>query len=253
MGKSKKFRRLYFDIEVSPNIAFTWNIGYNLNIGHESIIQERAVMCICYKYEGENKIYSLTWDKGNDKQMLIKFAQILNSADECVGHNSDKFDIKWLRTRCLLHGIPMVPDFQSIDTLKLSKKGFRFNSNKLDYITQFLGIGKKNYTAYDLWKDIVLKNNKKAMSEMVEYCKQDVNLLEQLYNKLSPYIIHKSHRAIFEGGSICDCPECSSKRTISNGTRISASGIIKRRLHCMDCGKYFSIAETKYQKLLNEA
>lgn len=253
MGKKTTFKRLFFDIEVSPNIAFTWNIGYNINLDHNSIITERAVICICYKWEHENQVRYLTWDKGNDKKMLTEFAKILNSADECIGHNSDKFDIKWLRTRCLLHGIPMIPDYQSIDTIKLSRSGFRFNSNKLDYIAKFLNIGAKKSTGgFSLWRDIVLNNSKRAMVDMVNYCKQDVILLEKIFQKLSPYVKHKTHRAIFEGGNICDCPECSSKRTISNGTRITAAGLKKRRLHCMDCGKYFSISERDYQKLFND-
>ena len=35
--KEKKFKRLFFDIETSPNIVFSWNIGYNLNISYENI------------------------------------------------------------------------------------------------------------------------------------------------------------------------------------------------------------------------
>jgi len=245
---NKKFKRLFFDIETSPNIVFSWNVGRKISIDYDNIVQERAIICICWKWEGEKQVYSLEWKNGDDKEMLKKFSRVLEEADEITGHNGDQFDLKWLRTRCLYHGIPMFPDYQTIDTLKLSRKGFRFNSNRLDYISKFLGIGRKNETGFGLWKAIVSNNDKSAMKKMVDYCKKDVVLLEKVYEKLNPYVAHQVHRAVMIGKSICDCPECTSKRTISNGTRITASGSIKRRLHCMTCGKYFSISDAAYQK-----
>lgn len=101
-------KRLFFDIETSPNIVTSWRIGYNLNISPDNIIHERAIICVCWKWEGEDEVHSLTWDKNqNDKQLLKKFIKVLNSADEIIGHNGDRFDIKWLRTRCIFHDIDM--------------------------------------------------------------------------------------------------------------------------------------------------
>ena len=137
----KKIKRLFFDIETSPNIVTSWRVGYNLNIGPENIIRERAIICVCWKWEGNPKQYSLQWDKGDDKQLLKEFVKVLSEADEICGHNSDKFDIKWLRTRCYINGIPMFPSYQSVDTLKLARSGFYFNSNKLDYLGKVSGFG----------------------------------------------------------------------------------------------------------------
>ena len=173
MNKSK---RLFFDIETSPNIGMFWTAGYKLNIGHDNIIKERAIICICYKWEGDEKIYSLTWDNDqNDKKMLEKFVLIANEADELVGHNGDKYDLAWIKTRCLFHGIPMFPKYTTIDTLKQARAHFRFNSNKLDYIGKFLGLGEKIHTGFDLWKNIVLNKDKQALEDMVTYCKGDVD------------------------------------------------------------------------------
>lgn len=246
-----KFKRLFFDIETSPNLVFSWRVGNKINIDYNSIVNERAIICICWKWEGESKVYSLSWDKGNDKKMIQEFAKVMNEANEIVGHNSDNFDVKWVRTRCLKYGIPMIPDFQSIDTLKLSREGFNFNSNKLDYISKFLGIGKKNPTGFSLWRDIVLKNDAKAMKIMIGYCKNDVVLLEEVFQKLNPYVKVKSNKAVLAGLSKVHCPECTGSHCISNGIRISAAGTINRRLHCQDCGKYHSLPEKQYQKLIN--
>jgi len=76
-----KIKRLFFDIETSPNIGLFWTAGYKLNIGHDNIIKERAIICICYKWAGEKEVHSLTWDnKQNDKSLLEKFVKENNHA-----------------------------------------------------------------------------------------------------------------------------------------------------------------------------
>lgn len=185
--KENSRKKLFFDIETSPNVVFSWRIGSKVNLSHDNIINERAIICVSYKWEGEDKVYSLAWDKGCDKELLEKFSKIIDSADEIVTQNGDKFDIKWLRARCIFHDIPISPKFNSIDTLKMARAGFNFNSNKLDYMGSYLGVGQKIHTGYDLWKNIVLHNNGKALKQMIEYCEEDVRLLERVYNKLKPY------------------------------------------------------------------
>lgn len=245
----RKFRRLFFDIETSPNVVFSWNVGYDVRIDYQNILKERAIICICYKFEGESKVHHLTWNKGDDKKMLQKFASIISTADEVVGHNSDKFDIKWVRTRCLYHGISMTHDIKSIDTLKSSRGKFRFNSNKLDYIGKYLGVGKKMETGgFDLWKDIILKNCRKSLAKMVSYCKQDVLLLESIFQKLNPYIPVKTNAAAMFDRSPIACPECLSEETVVNKYRMSAAGVKSVAMQCKGCGKYFSIAQTKFDK-----
>src|SRR3990167_8755389 len=245
--KAKKFKRLFWDVETAPNIVFSWRVGNKINLSYENIITERAIICICFKYEGESKVHYLTWDKGNDKKMLEQFVKILNEADESVGHNSDQFDTRWVRARCILHGIPMVPDLHTLDTLKLSRKGFNFNSHRLNYLGQYLGLGEKIHTGFNLWKDIVLKNDKKAMDKMVRYCQQDVKLLEKVYQKLNQYTLAKSHKGVAEGGEPHHCPSCGHNSCISNGVRVMANGLKKHRLHCNRCGKYHSISHAVYE------
>lgn len=241
-------KRLFFDIETSPNVVWSWNIGYKLNIDYKSIIHERAIICICYKWEGESKVHSLKWNNGDDKKMIHDFFKIITDADEVIGHNGDNFDIKWFKTRAIFHGIRKMPKFKSIDTLKISRKNFRFNSNKLDYIGQYLGLGKKVSTGgFDLWKAIINDNNRLAMAKMIKYCANDVVLLEKVYNKLEGYEDRKSHTGIFKGNSACSCPSCGSEHTISNGHIISNSGFKKKKMQCMKCGSYFNVSIKAYE------
>lgn len=234
-----KRKRLYFDIETAPNIGFFWQSGFKLNIGPQNIIKERAIICICYKWEEDKETHALNWDsKQCDKKMLSDFIKVLNTADEIVGHNGDKFDLAWVRTRCLYHKLEMFPTYTSIDTLKVARSKFKFNSNKLNYIATFLGIGQKIKTDYDLWKDIVLKKDAKAMDKMIKYCKMDVVLLEKVHKALSNHIPAKTHFGVIFGGYKGSCPECGSDDIIKKDRRILASGTIKIIYRCKTCGKY---------------
>lgn len=235
-----KIKRLFFDIETSPNIGLFWTAGYKLNIGHDNIIKERAIICICYKWAGEKEVHSLTWDaKQNDKSLLEKFIKIANEADELVGHNGDKYDLPWVRTRCLYHGISLFPSYTTIDTLKYARSKFKFNSNKLDYIAQFLGLGAKITTGFNLWKDIVLNSDKKAMEQMVTYCKGDVVLLEKIYNKLAPHFPEKTHVSKDK----TDCPTCGSSKWSFSKRRMSALGTTRVQMQCKKCGRYHTVSE----------
>jgi len=237
-------RRLFFDIETSPCLGWFWRPSFQMSLGYHNIIEQAKIICICYKWSDNDKVYHLNWDsKQCDKLMLKKFIKILNQADEIVGHNSDKFDIKWIRTRCLFHDIDMMPEYQSLDTLKAVRKGMNFPSNRLDSIGRYLGEGKKIKTTEELWFDVWRKNSKKALKGMVDYCKQDVILLEKIFNKINPYIKNKTGA---DRDSVIDCPECGSDHTIIRGYRTLVSGNKNVKLQCQKCHKYHHVPLRKY-------
>jgi uncharacterized protein YprB with RNaseH-like and TPR domain len=236
-----KRKRLFFDIETSPNIGLFWEAGYKKNIDYSNIIQERAIICICYKWEDDKDVYSLQWDsKQNDKAMLLKFVEVANTASELVGHNGDKFDLAWIRTRCLFHGIQMFPTYTTIDTLKIARSKFKFNSNRLNYIADFLGLGQKIKTEFNLWKDILLHKDKDAMEAMIKYCKKDVILLEKVFKHLNTHIEAKTHYGVLFGQYKGTCPECGSDDLSKAGTRTTATGVVKFKYQCNTCNKYHS-------------
>ncbi len=240
MDKIKR-RRLFFDIETSPNIGLFWEAGYKKNIDYSNIIKERAIICICYKWEDDKEVGSVHWDsKQCDKALLTKFIKIANQADELVGHNGDRFDLAWIRTRCLFHRIDMFPKYVTIDTLKVARSIFKFNSNKLNYIADYLGIGQKIKTEFGMWKDIVLNKDKKAMDKMIIYCKKDVILLEKVFKEINNHIPAKTHYGVNFGQDRGSCPECGSDEIIIQLRRTTASGIKKIIYKCKTCNKYHS-------------
>lgn len=250
LRRENKFKRLFFDIETSPNVVYAWRIGYNIHLQPHDIIEERKIICISYKWEGEENIYSLTWDKNQcDKQMLIDFINVMNQADEIVAHNGDKFDEKWIRTRCIFHRIPAFPKYKSLDTLKKAKYGFNFNSNKLDYIAQFLGVGAKvKHSGFDMWKG-VMQNDKEALKEMVNYCEGDIIVLEDVYNAMESYIKPNTHLGVVNGGFKYSCPYCGTEEIELLKNEVTSMGTIKRVIECKNKHVY-NISNSAYMNYL---
>lgn len=250
--KPTKIKRLFLDLETSPNIVYSWNVGYDIKLDYKNIVKERAIVCLAYKFEGDKKVKSLTWDRAqDDRDMLEQFASVLNSADEVVGHNSDNFDLKWIRARCAAHGIKLSSIIKGVDTLKIAKAGFRFNSNTLDYISKFLGAGEKIKTDFQLWKD-VMDGDEPALDKMVKYCKHDVEVAEEVYRKLQSYVNIKTHAGVVNGGEKYHCPECASTNTQRRGFRTSAVGDKRQIVSCTDCGRNFTVAKAVIKKMLRD-
>jgi uncharacterized protein YprB with RNaseH-like and TPR domain len=236
-----KRRRLFFDIETSPNVGLFWSAGYKQRVDYDNIIKERAIICIAYKWEEEKEVYCIQWDgKQSDKKLLQKFIEVANQSIELVGHNGDKFDLPWIRTRCLYHRIDMFPHYTSVDTLKISRSKFKFNSNRLNYIANYLGLGGKIKTDFALWKKIVLQNDKAAMKKLADYCKRDVILLENVYNHLKFHTKHVTHYGVIFGQDKSSCPECGSDDLVRSNSRITSTGLKKIQYRCNTCKRYHS-------------
>lgn len=128
-----------------------------------------------------------------------------------------------------------------VDTKKEAKKVAAFTSNKLDYLGKHL-LGKgKIHVDFDLWLK-VMAGNKKALKEMVEYNKVDVLRLEEVYDRLKPYMKAHPHIGALNGEERnLSCPKCGSTKIKKNGIRITAAGIKKQECQCKDCGAYHQI------------
>lgn len=241
-------RRLFFDIETSPNIVLSWGIGRKVSLSHENIIAERAIICVSWKWEHDDRVFSLTWDPEtrSDRQLVEDFISVIHSADEVVAHNGDGYDVPWLRARAFYYGIPMSPYIKSVDTKKLANNMY-LNSRRLDYISKFLGGDGKTHTEYQMWKDILLNCDKKALADMVLYCENDVRELESIYHELKRYNMPATHAGIIEGKTKCSCPECASTSLTYVKMLVTPKGSISHEMTCDDCGMFMTITDNTYR------
>lgn len=242
---------LIYDIETSPNEGWFWRTGYKLNIDAGQITKERAIICISYKWAGEDEVYNLAWDKDqNDRFLIEQFAEVLKEADLIVAHNGDNFDIKWIKTRALYHRIPMLPNYKQFDTLKVCRTKLLLNSNRLDYIAKYLGFGGKLRTRYDLWNEVCRLNDRDSLQEMLDYCDEDVRQLEYVYDVLKYIDNPRIHEGVITGKTKQTSP-------VSGGVNIelvkvvtTAAGTRKMIMKDLDNGRIFEMSESNYKKYL---
>ena len=244
---SSGIKRLFYDIETSPNLGTFWRAGYKQTINPENIIKERAIICLCYKWEGADPVYSVEWKKGNDKNVCIAFGKLLDDADEIVGHNANRFDLPWLCTRNAYHNLKPYRLATAVDTLHMARKRFYFNSNRLDYIAKFLGFSGKHETDYSMWQDIMFNHCPTAMAKMVHYCQQDVLILEKVYHKLREYNQMSTHTGAHIGNGRWSCPQCGSQHVRKNKSRTTPMGMERHEMHCKDCNRHYSIANPAFK------
>lgn len=232
-------RLLLFDIETSPNVVYSWTIGRKVSLSHDNIVKERQIICICWKWVGENKVHSIDWGKKqNDRSLLVEFSKVLNEADVAIAHNGDRYDIRFINGRLAFHDLPPVGEVTTIDTLKQSRKVFFINSHRLDYLGQFLGLGRKLDTGgFGLWKS-VMDGDEKSLAKMIRYCKQDVKLLESVYEKVRKYAPQSVHMGVLNHGDRLSCKACGADDTRWSGYRIRTK-ITYRTRTCNQCGHFW--------------
>lgn len=227
---------LFFDIETSPCMMWGWSGGKQYVTG-EQILEDSRIICISYKWQDEDKIYNIAWDSNKcDKRMLERFSKIMDQADMSLGHNGKNFDARHIHTRLALHRLPPVKFALIEDTLLKARPAFRLPSYKLSYLAQYFGVGSKLETGgIQLWLDIWLKNDRKALKRMISYCNQDVALLEAVYNEIKPYIPNTFNlSAYYEDPTIC--PSCAGP-LVKNGSGMSSMLRKVQRYKCTICGK----------------
>ncbi len=247
----KEPRTLIYDIETSYNIVSSWRVGYKINLPHYSILKERAIICVSYKWLGEDEVYTLSWDNNQcDKFLLEQFIEVMNEADVLVAHYGDKFDLKWIKTRALKHGLQMLPNYVTVDTKWLASKHFYLNSNKLDYIAKFLGFEGKINTEPELWDKIILHKDPKAMDDMITYCEEDVRQLEKVYNKLITWDKPKQHAGVLFNNDKISSPISGSKNLELVKTTTTPAGTIKRIMRDLDTNRLFEMSNVNYNKYI---
>ena len=244
---SKPPKIILYDIETLPLLTATFSL-YPESIGHDNIISDWSIISICWKELQKPTIYSATIlddkqafekDVNNDLVVVKKIREVFEDADIIIGHNSKKYDTKRLNTRLIYWGLEPLPSgIQQVDTLQEIKKVASFSSNRLDYLGKFLLGDGKMETSRGLWLR-VLKGDSKAVKEMTQYCKHDVQLLEDLYLKILPYMKGHPHVGAMEGGDKnYTCPKCGGEEFINKATRYTAAGVKKVQKQCKVCHGY---------------
>ena len=234
--KRKVPKVLLFDIETAPMQAYVWG-RWKQNIALSETISEWFVICWSAKWLYSNEMMSgcLTPEEavGEDDYRIVKdLWKLFDEADIIVAHNGNYFDIPKMNSRFIVHDLPAPSPYFKVDTYYTAKKQFGFSSNKLDALAGYFNIPCKLDTSFELWRDC-LNGSQEALNYMVEYNKRDVEILEQVYLKLRPYI--KGHPNVSNLIDEDCCSVCGSKQLTVMKDKYYYNSVSKYQLYRCNC------------------
>lgn len=173
----------------------------------------------------------------DDQALVTEVWHVLDDADIILAHFGDAFDLKKLNARFVFYGLNAPSPYQSIDTKKVASKYFKFDSNSLNNLGAYLNVGKKiENGGFDLWIRC-MAGDPEAWTMMKAYNGQDVQLLEQVYYKLRPFMTNHPDLNMTMGKIVDSCPSCQSGNVHKRGFAFTKMGK-KQRYQCTDCGSW---------------
>lgn len=235
---------LYLDTETAPNTAHVWGL-WQQNVGLPQILEAGYVLCWAAKWDGTDEVMFDSIYHSTTKQMLKRVHKLLDEADVVVHYNGSKFDIPTLNKEFLLYGLKPPAPYKQEDLLKTMRKQFKFPSNKLDYVARALGLsGKTKHTGHELWINC-MNMDPKSWEIMEAYNKNDVVILEQVYQRIKPWVKGHANHSVHAGDLVCT--NCGSTSYQRRGYAVSAAGKYAR-YQCKTCGAWFRSNKTEAEK-----
>lgn len=197
-----------------------------------------SILCIGWKWFGDKgaprvlSIHDVPGKHPLDDAELVRLfiTEVWNQADIAIGHYSGGHDEPFLRTRALIHELPVPKDVTTLDLWGKVWKRFKFSKNSLDNLTRQLGLTEKYWNPTEDFEK-VLYGDKAALKRIVKHCRVDVEATEELYTRLRPYIVAHP-RVTHEKWA---CRRCGSHNLQSRGWAYSAAKGKVKRVQCMKC------------------
>jgi transposase-like protein len=241
-GPKSGAKILLVDTENTPILTWLWHLGKQSYVGPEFVERDWNEVCWSAKWLYDSKVMSGVQTPeeailGDDKRIMKELLNLMNKADIIIGHNINNFDEKKINTRLILNKLSPPSPYQTIDTLTVAKKHFKFSSNKLDYLGKMLLNKEKIRTNFSLWRRCIA-GDLKALRFMSKYCNRDVNLLEGVYIEERPWIKSHPNVAIYDDCVDSMCPACGSKDLSFNGDYYITMVSKFESLKCNVCGSY---------------
>ena len=225
---------LLLDIETAPNTAHVWGL-WNQNVSINQLMESSYVMCWAAKWLDNKQVMFDSIMENTHTNMIKSIKRLLDECDAVIHYNGSKFDIPTLNKEFLLLGLKPPSPYKEIDLLKTARSRFKFPSNKLDYVAQQLGVGKKtHHEGHELWLKCMAKD-KKAWATMKKYNKNDVVILEKVYEKMVGWINNHPNHNNFTDERVC--PKCGSNHLQSRGT-VCNTRFVYNRYQCQTCGSW---------------
>ena len=246
-GKVSEPKIILWDLETLPNPEIVLKNLQSIGNwpGRTMKAELNSIISFGYKFLGADKAEVINaWDfpnwneDVNDDSVLVGIIyEILMDADGIATHNGKRFDMKVLNTRLARWGYPPLDKRPHADTCVVAKRSLTLYSNSLNNVAKFYGCeSKMKHTGWDMWMQMY-KRDAPSMKLMSEYCAQDVEVLEQVFLKLRPFMKRAElpDYGIYKDIEGHVCPNCGGTKLAKNGKRMVKSGMQQNYL-CGTCG-----------------
>jgi len=126
--------------------------------------------------------------------------------------------------------------YKHVDLMVTAKSQFKLPSNKLQYVSTWLGLdGKVSHSGFELWVKC-MQGDTKAWALMRKYNKQDVVLLEQIHDRLLPWVKGLPNAGLY-GDVDTVCRACASEKLEKRGFAYTDQSKFQQ-YRCNDCGAW---------------
>lgn len=226
-----------FDIE-STNLKA--DFGYMLCFGWKNLGDKKTN---CVSIDQSTEFHK---DPTNDKYVTKIAYDVLSKADMIISWNGIRFDVPFINTRMLVHMpgtyLPSIPHF---DGLPISRHYLRLHSNRLASVAMFLGTANKTPLDGPTWTR-ASAGHKPSLRYVVEHCRRDVEVLEQVYMRLRPFAQKHPNLSLMDYGPSDKliknevpiiCPVCGDSKLTKRGERKTRQCSYQRYL-CSSCGHW---------------
>lgn len=237
-------RVLFLDIETAPAVGFFWGKTYQTDI--IKVIRPSFMLSFAYQWQDKGAVkfvglpevtphYEVNLE--NDFFLLKALHKVMDEADVIIAHNGDRFDLPTIQARFARYNMAPPRPYKTIDTYLVCKREFRIESNRLNFVAQYLGIGEKiPHTGLDLWERC-MKGDTLAWGVMERYNKHDIYLLKEVYARIRSFIRNHPDLTVYDFADRT-CPTCRSTHVNIRGYGMNAKSQYVM-FGCVDCGKYF--------------
>jgi DNA polymerase III epsilon subunit-like protein len=130
-------------------------------------------------------------DNTNDKEVVQRLLFDIQNAHIVLGYNTERFDIKFLRSRAAYWGLPFPTGFWHGDIYLAARKVFTLHSRSLDSVAAHLGLSLKTPIRPQIWLDAlnVGPRGKEARDYIAAHLIFDLLTTAFVFQKIAPYIL----------------------------------------------------------------
>lgn len=224
-----------FDIETAPMNVDVFQLKVAGYINADMVNRPGRMISWAGKFLDGPMLFSSEWTHGH-QNMVETLWHAIDEADILVTYNGDSFDIKYINKEFLLAGLGKPRPFRSIDLIKVVRSNFRFDSNKLDFISQqLMDDHKTEHGGWSLWRG-VMDGNPDDQALMKKYNIHDVELTVKLYFEMRPWI--KNHPVVkYELDEDLGCRACGSTHQVRVGWKYAVTTRFPL-YQCQECKSY---------------